>query len=67
VKAAIMIWNSVRHMLFTEAATWIAFLLVATIVGSLGLRFGSEQVSAILLLVWFAIFLTAYRLKYKRL
>ena len=50
-----------------EISAWIAFLLVAAILGSLGLRFGSEQVSAILLLVWFGIFLTVYRLKYKRL
>jgi len=62
-----MIWNSLRHMLFTETATWIAFPLIAVILGSLGLRFGSEQVSAILLLVWFGIFPAVYRLKYKRL
>lgn len=51
----------------SEAATWIVFLPVAVILGTLGLRFGSGQVSAILLLVWSGIFLTVYRLKYKRL
>ena len=54
-------------MLLAETATWIIFLLVAAILGSLGLRFGSERVSAILLLVWFGIFVTVYRLRYKRL
>jgi hypothetical protein len=39
----------------------------AGILGSLVLRFGSERVSAILLLVWFGIFVTVYRLRYKRL
>jgi hypothetical protein len=59
-----MIWNSVRHMLFAETATGIIFLLLVAILGSLGLRFGSERVSAILLLV--GIFVTVYRLRYKR-
>jgi hypothetical protein len=62
-----MIWRSVRHILFTEVITWIVFFLVAAILGSLGLRFGSERVSAILLVVWFGSFLAVYRLRYNRL
>jgi hypothetical protein len=62
-----MIWKSVRHILFTELATWVLFLLMAAVMGSLGLRFGSERVSAVLIVVWFGLFLAVYRIRYKRL
>ena len=62
-----MIWKSVRHITFAEITTWIQFMLVAAVLGSLGLRFASEQVSAILVVLWFALFLVIYRIRYKRL
>jgi hypothetical protein len=62
-----MVWNSVKHMTFAEIAAWILFLLVTTGLGSLGLRFASEQVSVVLVVIWCVLFLIVYRIRYKRL
>ena len=62
-----MVWNSVKHITFAEIAAWILFLLVTTVLGSLGLRFASEQVSVALVVIWCVLFLVVYRIRYKRL
>jgi L-asparagine transporter-like permease len=62
-----MIWNSVKHITFAELAAWILFLLVTAVLGSLGVRFASEQVSLALVVIWVVLFLIAYRVRYKRL
>ena len=61
-----MIWKSVRHVTFTEVTTGIIFLLMTAGLGSLGLLSGSKTVAAILVALWFALFLVAYRVRYGR-
>jgi len=59
-----MIWRSVWRMESTGVIAEILFLVIAAILGSLGLYFSSPIVA------WFAgvaLFLLIYRLRYKRL
>jgi len=62
-----VIWNAVKHIAFAEIAAWILFLLVTAVLGSLGVRFASQQAAVALVVVWCALFLVAYRIRYKRL
>jgi hypothetical protein len=62
-----MVWNSVKHITFAEIATWILFLLVTALLGSLGVRFASEQLSVALVVIWCILFAIVYRIRYKRL
>ncbi len=61
-----MIWKAVRHILAVEVATWTIFGLVLVILGTLGVR-SSSAIFAGLAALWIALFLTIYRIRYKRL
>ena len=61
-----MIWNAVRHIMFVETATAAIFWAVLVILAGVGLRF-SPAIAVALVVLWAAVFLTIYRIRYQRL
>jgi hypothetical protein len=63
-----MIWRSVRHFLFAE---YVAYLLLVVLVGMFGLTLRllgihATMSSSVVPVVWLALFIVVYGIRYRR-
>jgi hypothetical protein len=61
-----MIWNAVKFITLSEIVGWLAFIVVALVLGAFGVRATGTAGQVLMFALWIFLFLGAYQLLNRR-
>lgn len=61
-----MIWNAIKFITLSEVLGWVAFVVVALILGAFGVRAEGTAGQVVIFALWIGLFFGAYQLLNRR-